>query len=61
MSEKQCRVTLVNLSDESSIGPDYVPAHVLKSCAEQLAKPPQTLLLRLLETAGWPTLDCLHL
>ena len=59
-SEKQCQDTLANLSDESSTGPDLVPAHILKSCAEQLAKPLQILLLRLLETANWP-LDCPHL
>ena len=53
-SEKQCRDTLANLSEESSTGPDLVPARILKGCAEQLAKPPQILLLRLLETANWP-------
>ena len=34
--------------------PDLVPAHILKCCAEQLAKPLQILLLRMLETASWP-------
>ena len=53
-SEKQCRNALAHLSDESSTGPDLVPARILKSCAEQLAKPLQILLLRLLETACWP-------
>ena len=52
--EKQCRDTLANPSDDSSTGPDLVPARILISCAEQLAKPPQFLLLRLLETASWP-------
>ena len=54
VSEKQCRDTLANFSDESSTSPDVVLARIFKSCAEQLTKPPQILLLRLLETANWP-------
>ena len=53
-SEKQCRDALAHLSDESSTGPDFLSAQILKSCAEQLAKPLQLLLLHLLNTANWP-------
>ena len=51
---KQCLDALANLSDESATGPGLVPARTFKSCAEQLAEPPQILLLRLLETVSWP-------
>ena len=53
-TEKQCLDTLENLSDESSTGPGLAAARILESCAEQLAKPLQILLSRLLETASWP-------
>ena len=45
---------LTGLRDDSSTGPDLLPARILKRCAEQLAKPLQFLLQRMLETKSWP-------
>ena len=45
---------LTSLRDDSSTGPDLLPARILKRCAEQLAKPFQSLVQRMLETKSWP-------
>ena len=45
---------LAGLRDDSSTGLDLLPARILKRCAEQLAKPPQSLLQRMSETKSWP-------
>ena len=49
-SVEQCMAVL----DDSSTGPDLLPARILKRCAVQLAKPLQSLLQRMLETKSWP-------
>ena len=53
-SVEQCMAVLTGLRDDSSIGPDLLPARILKRCAEQLAKHLQSLLQRMLETKSWP-------
>ena len=53
-SVEQCMAVLTSLRDDSSTGPDLLPARILKRCAEQLAKPLQSLLQRMLETKSWP-------
>ena len=45
---------LAGLRDDSSTGPDLLPARILKRCAEQLAKSLRSLLQRMLETKSWP-------
>ena len=49
-SVEQCMAVLAGLRDDCSTGPDLLPARILKRCAEQLAKPLQSLLQRMLET-----------
>ena len=49
---RKCVVS--SLRDDSSTGPDLLPARILKRCAEQLGKPLQSLLQRMLETQSWP-------
>ena len=51
---------LAGLCEDSSTGPDLVPAHILKRCARQLAKPMQSLLQRMIETASWPESWLVH-
>ena len=51
---KQCMAVLAGLCDESSTGPNLLPGRILKRCAEQLAKPIQSLLQRMIGTACWP-------
>ena len=53
-SVEQCMAVLTVFRDDSSTGPDLLPARILKRCAEQLAKPLQSLLQRMLETKSWP-------
>ena len=53
-SVEQCMAVLTSLRDDSSTGPDLLPARILKRCAEQLAKHLQSLLQRMLETKSWP-------
>ena len=63
-SVEQCMSVLTSLRDDSSTGPDLLPARILKRCAEQPAKPLRSLLQRMLETKPWPesrTLGCPHL
>ena len=45
---------LAGLRVDSSTGPDLLPARILKRCAEQLTKPLQSLMQRMLETKSWP-------
>ena len=47
---------LTGLRDDSSTGIDLLPARILKRCAEQLAKPLQSLLQRMSETKSWLSL-----
>ena len=42
------------LCEDSSTGPDLVPARILKRYEEQLAKPMHSLLQRMMELASWP-------
>ena len=51
---EQCMAVLAGLCDDSSTSPDLVPTRFLKRCAKQLAKPLQSLLQRMTETASWP-------
>ena len=44
---------LTSLRDDSSTGPVFLPARILKRCAEQLAKPLQSLVQRMLDTKSW--------
>ena len=53
-SVEQCMAVLAGLRDDSFTGPDFLPARILKRCAEQLAKPLQSLIQRMLETKSWP-------
>ena len=48
-----CLALFAGLCDESSTGPDFVPARILKRCAEQVAKPIKSLLQRMIEKASW--------
>ena len=59
-SVEQCMAVLTGLRDDSSTGPDLVPARILKRCAEQLAKPLQSLIQRMLETKSWLESWCEH-
>ena len=49
------------LRDDSSTGLDLLPDRILKRRAEQLAKPLQSLLQRMLETKSWPESSRGHL
>ena len=53
-SVEQFMAVLAGLRDDSSTGPDLLPARILKRCAEQPAKPLQSLLQRMLETKERP-------
>ena len=53
-SVEQRMALLTGLRDDCSTGPGFLPARILKRCAEQLAKPVQSLLQRMLETKSWP-------
>ena len=53
-SVELCMAVLTSLHDDSSTGPDFLPARILKRCAEQLVKHLQSLLQRMLETKSWP-------
>ena len=53
-SVEQCMAVMTSLRDDSSTGPDLLPARILKRCAEQLAKPLQSLLQLISVTKSWP-------
>ena len=53
-SVEQCMAVLTSFRDDRSTSPDLLPAPIFKRCAEQLAKPLQSLVQRMLETKSWP-------
>ena len=53
-SEDVIHKILEGLDESSSIGPDVLPARILKRCAKRLARPLRKLLTRTIATGQWP-------